>query len=68
MSENAHIAPEVQPPHDDVTPDDATIARAEAKPPLYRFFRGGLYATYMIVVVWLCGSIIVGVYRSFMLN
>ena len=50
----------------DTTPDDETIARAEAKPPLYRVFRGALYVTYMVVVVWLCLSIIVGVYRSFM--
>lgn len=47
-------------------PDDATIARAEAKPPLYRMFRGALYVTYMTVVVWLCGAILVGVYRAFL--
>ena len=50
----------------DHAPDDETIARAEAKPPLYRVFRGAMYVTYMTVVVWLCLSIIVGVYRSFM--
>ncbi len=47
-------------------PDDAAIARAEAKPPLYRVFRGALYVTYMVVVVWFCLSMIVGVYKSFM--
>ncbi len=52
-------------PHD-ATPDDEAIARAEAKPPLYRVFRGGLYVTYMVVVVWFCLSMIVGVYRSFL--
>jgi hypothetical protein len=50
----------------DGLPDDATIARAEAKPPLYRFFRGALYVGYMVVVVWFCLSMIIGVYRAFM--
>lgn len=59
-------APDTDEPANEITPDDETIARAEAKPPLYRVFRGGLYVTYMVVVVWLCLSIIVGVYRSFM--
>lgn len=52
-------------PHDGA-PDDEAIARAEAKPPLYRVFRGALYVTYMLVVVWFCLSMIVGVYRAFM--
>ena len=52
----------------DVTPDDEAIARAEAKPPLYRVFRGALYVTYMVVVVWFCLSMMVGVYRSFMVD
>ncbi len=52
----------------DTTPDDETIARAEAKPPLYRLFRGALYVTYMVVVVWFCLSMIVGVYRSFLID
>ncbi len=50
----------------DAAPNDDEIARAEAKPPLYRVFRGALYVTYMVVVVWFCLSMIVGVYRSFM--
>ena len=47
-------------------PDDEAMARAEAKPPLYRFFRGALYVTYMVVVLWFTLSIIVGVYRAFL--
>lgn len=47
-------------------PDDEAMARAEAKPPLYRFFRGSLYVTYMAVVLWFTLSLIVGVYRAFL--
>ena len=53
-------------PPPELAPDDEAIARAEAKPPLYRVFRGALYVTYMVVVVWFCLAMIIGVYRSFM--
>lgn len=45
-------------------PSDADLARAEAKPPLYRFFRGGLYIAYMVVAVWFCVSITVNAWRA----
>jgi hypothetical protein len=45
-------------------PSEAALRRAEAKPPLYRFFRGGLYVAYMIVAVWFCLSITVAVWRA----
>lgn len=52
--------------HADSSPSDEQMARAEAKPPLYRVFRGALYVTYMAVVVWFCLSITIGVYRAFL--
>jgi hypothetical protein len=48
----------------DVLPAEAVFRRAEDKPPLYRFFRGGMYVSYMMVVVWFCLSIIVGALLS----
>ncbi len=45
-------------------PTDAEMARAQAKPPLYRFFRGGMYVVYMAVVVWFCLSIVVSVWQA----
>lgn len=49
-------------------PDDATLARADAKPPAYRLFRGAMYVTYLVVVVWFCLSIVIGVWRSVYAN
>lgn len=45
-------------------PTEAALRRAEAKPPLYRFFRGGLYVAYMVVAVWFCLSITASVWRA----
>ena len=45
-------------------PSDAAMARAEAKPPMYRFFRGTLYVLYMLVVSWLCLAIVLAAWRS----
>lgn len=45
-------------------PSEAELARAEEKPPLYRFFRGGLYVAYMIVAVWFCLSVAVNAWRA----
>ena len=45
-------------------PDDNAMARAEAKPPLYRLFRGAMYAIYMAIVVWFCMSLIVAAWSS----
>lgn len=47
-----------------VIPSEAALRRAEAKPPLYRFFRGGLYVAYMVVAVWFCLTITVSVWRA----
>lgn len=52
--ENAPLADAAAPvaaAGDDV-PEEAVLRRAEDKPPLYRFFRGGSYAVYMAVAVW----------------
>lgn len=65
MAEVTEPLPPLEDGHD-AAPDDEAIARAEAKPPLYRVFRGTMYVTYMVVVVWFCLSMIIGVYRSFM--
>ena len=46
------------------TPTADELRRAEAKPPLYRFFRGTLYVLYMVVTVWLCLAIAIAVWRS----
>lgn len=40
------------------------LRRAEAKPPLYRLFRGTLYVLYMVVTVWLCLAIAIAAWRS----
>jgi len=45
-------------------PTEAALRRAEAKPPLYRFFRGGLYVAYMVVAVWFCVAVTVSVWRA----
>jgi len=49
-------------------PDDDALARADAKPPAYRLFRGAMYVTYLVVVVWFCLSIVIGVWRSVYAN
>lgn len=48
----------------DTLPDEAVLLRAEEKPPMYRFFRLAMYISYMVVVVWLVVSIIVGAWNS----
>ena len=45
-------------------PEEAVLRRAEDKPPLYRFFRGGIYFAYMVVVVWFVLSICVAAWRA----
>lgn len=45
-------------------PDEAVLRRAEEKPPLYRFFRGGMYVTYMLVVIWFVLGVIFAAYHS----
>ncbi len=35
------------------------LARAERKPPLYRFFRGTLYGLYLAVTLWLFLAIVI---------
>lgn len=51
-------------PEDTAIPSEAALRRAEAKPPLYRFFRGGLYVAYMVVAVWFCIAITASVWRA----
>lgn len=48
----------------EVVPTEAALLRAEQKPPLYRFFRGGIYVLYMAIVVWFVVSISVAAARS----
>jgi hypothetical protein len=48
----------------DVLPAESIFRRAEDKPPLYRFFRGGIYVGYMLVVVWFCASILLAAFQS----
>jgi len=48
----------------DTLPDEAVLRRADDKPPLYRFFRGGMYVSYLVVAVWLCGAIVVAAWQS----
>lgn len=48
----------------DTLPDEATLRRAEEKPPLYRAFRTALYVTYLLVVAWFVIAIIVGAYNA----
>ena len=48
----------------DTLPDEAVLRRADDKPPLYRFFRGGMYVSYMVVAVWLCGAIVLAAWRA----
>lgn len=45
-------------------PDEAVLRRAEEKPPLYRFFRGGMYVTYMLIVVWFVVGVILAAYQT----
>jgi hypothetical protein len=45
-------------------PSADQLRRAEAKPPLYRLFRGTLYVLYMVVTVWLCLAIVVAAWRA----
>ncbi len=45
-------------------PDEAVLRRAEEKPPLYRFFRGGIYVAYMLVVVWFVLGVIFAAYHA----
>jgi len=47
-----------------VLPAESVFRRTEDKPPLYRFFRGGMYVTYMVVVVWFCVAILVAALQS----
>ena len=55
-------APAVAP--GDTIPSEAVLRRAEAKPPLYRFFRGGMYVGYMLVTVWFVLAIIVAAWAA----
>jgi len=45
-------------------PSAAQLLRAQAKPPLYRFFRGGMYVAYMVAVLWLIGSITTAAWQA----
>ena len=62
MSEQqpSEAAAEVQPD----APSADQLRRAEAKPPMYRLFRGTLYVLYMVVTVWLCLAIAVAAWRA----
>jgi hypothetical protein len=64
MTSEVPPATEVSPSDHAAIPSEAALRRAEAKPPLYRFFRGGLYVAYMVVAVWFCLSITVSVWRA----
>lgn len=48
----------------DTLPAESVLRRADDKPPLYRFFRGGMYVIYMAVAVWLCGAIILAAWQA----
>lgn len=59
--DSAQAPPEVQA---DREPSGAQLLRAQAKPPLYRFFRGGMYVAYMVAVLWLIGSITTAAWQA----
>ncbi len=59
--DSAQAPPEIEP---DREPSAAQLLRAQAKPPLYRFFRGGMYVAYMMAVLWLIGSITAAAWQA----
>jgi hypothetical protein len=48
----------------DTLPDEAVLKRADQKPPLYRFFRVGIYLAYWAIVVWFVAGITLSIVNS----